>query len=227
MPSQHSDRTAGFTLLEVVFSMVLLTTLLGGIAAAFVSIQTTFDIGVSEAQLQLRSRGAIDRLSHLASRALTSDTTFALLPATSGANARGLTYRNFLAADAAGEPIYDDSLRVYLVGDADGQTPADGVVIARGPSLDAVWLACCGADGSLGTADDDHSVEFVAGTPAVELLVPEWLAPATGRMLEIAKEAGSDGRLLRITLRTNFLQADGTYLRATDLVLEERVALKW
>ena len=226
-PEPTFERTSGYTLLEMMFSMVLLTTLLGGIAAAFVTIQSSFDEEVSEAQLQFRSRSAMDRLSHVASRALTSDPTFALLPASNAPTARGLTFRNFLTVDAVGDPIYDDLLRVFLIGDSGGQTPASGVVVAHGPSLDAIGLACAGPDGLLGTADDDLAVEYAAGVPAVELLVPDWLAPQAGRMLEITEEAGANGRLLKITLRTNFLLPDGTFLRSTDLVLEERVALKW
>ena len=50
---------------------------------------------------------------------------------------------------------------------------------------------------------------------------------ADGSILSFTPVADSDGRLVTITLRTNLLLPDGRYLRTDDLVLEERVALKW
>ena len=98
---------------------------------------------------------------------------------------------------------------------------------ARGPDLASVEFWSAGQDGKLGTRDDDTSIEFRSGTPAVETLLTDSFAPANGEMLQFATLPGSNGRMLIITLRANVQRPDGTYLLSSDLVLRERVALRW
>ena len=215
----------GFTLLEVVVSTALLTILLGSVAQAVLSIQDQFDEELLEAQLQHTSRTAMDRLVRTASRALTNDATLEYLGA-AGGDAWGFRFRDFAGADAAGEPVYDDDLQVFLLGDNDNLAPCAGVVLGRAPSLADVVANGCGADGVLAT-DDDTNVAVIAGTPASQILVHSRFAPRDGSILSFTPVADSDGRLVTITLRTNLLLPDGRYLRTDDLVLEERVALKW
>lgn len=216
----------GFTLIEVVISTALLAILAGALTTSFWTIQEAIGEEQSEADLLFRSRTAMDRIVRLASQAVTSDTAYTLLDPTTGSDQWAMRYRDLLNV-TSGVANYDDVLVVHLLGPDGGVTPCSGIVVGRGPTLNAVYNAGSGADGWLGTLDDDVSASFDGVTPAVELLLPSDYAPQNGRMLTFVPDPASGGRIITVTLRSNFLQNDGTYVRTTDLVLTERVALRW
>ncbi len=222
----RARRRAGFTIIEIVMVVALLGLLAGGVTSSFWTVQTAFGEERSDSELTLRSRSAMDRLAQLVGSAVTSDAAFSLLPLGGGGNEWGLRFRE-LEDVVAAAAVYDDVLVVHLIGPNQSIHPAAGVVIGRAPDLDAVWDTGAGADGLLGTTDDDATTGFVAGVPAVEVLLPAEFAPQVGPMLTIVDTASASGRLITITLRTNFLQRNGTFLRSADFVLEERIALRF
>jgi len=232
------------SIVEVSFGATLLAFIVGGVTSSFWTVQAAFDEQVAEAELQLKTRSAMDRLVRLAGTALTTDEEFALPEqkqkpgqakkvnankklvtedATLNA-AASLEFREILAVEN-GEPVYDDELKYLLLG-PESSTPVEGVIVGRGPDADSVLDAASGADGILGT-QDDAAAEFVAGTPAVEILLPGDFAPRSGEMLEFSTVDGTDERLVTITLRVNTQRPDGSWLLDDDLVLQERVALRW
>ena len=235
---------AGFSIVEISIGVMLLTFIVGGVTSSFWTVQSAFDEQVAESELQLKSRTAMDRLVGLASTALTTDVEFTLpekkqkqgmatkvngnkklVEELAVVNASPtLEFREILGIDN-GEPVYDDVLKYILLG-PESDTPVAGVVIGRGPDAGAVSEAASGKDGVLGTRDDDFA-EFVAGTPAVEVLLPENYTPRSGEMLEFSTVDGTDERLVTITLRVNVQRPDGSWLLENDLVLQERVALRW
>ncbi len=222
----RSSRSRGFTLIEVVVAVGLLGLIAGGITTSFYTIQSAVDDEFTEADLLFRSRSAIDRLTRLCSTAVTTDARFALRDPTTGTDPWCLEFRE-LNSVTAGVANYDDKLVYHLFGPDGGATPCSGIVIGRGPDMTSIYDAAQGADGWLGTEDDNVTAAFVAGNPAVELLLPSVYAPQTGRMLTFVVDPASAGRMITITLRCNFRRTDGTYLRAADLVLSERVSLRW
>ena len=223
---EPTARQRGFTLIEVVIAVALLTILAGALTTSFWTIQEAVGEEQTEADLTFRSRAAMDRIVRLASQAVTSDTAYTLFNPSSGSDQWGMRFRDLLNV-TSGVANYDDVLVVHLLGPDGGATPCSGIVVGRGPDLNAIYGAACGADGWLGTQDDDVSASFDGVTPALELLLPSDYAPQNGRMLTFVPDAASGGRVVTITLRSNFLQNDGTYVRNADLVLTERVALRW
>jgi prepilin-type N-terminal cleavage/methylation domain-containing protein len=226
MNRTHPSRRDGFTLIEIVIACALLAVVVGGVTSSFWTVQAAFDEERAEAELLFRSRAAMDRLSRLTSNAVTRDAAFALLPIAAGATPWGLRFRE-IDSVVAGNAVYDDLLVVHLIGPNAGGAPCAGVIVGRGPDLGAIWVAGRGADSTLGTADDDVGAELGAGTPAVEILIPQEFAPQIGQMLEFSTAGSPSGRLVTITLRTNFQRPDGTWLLAQDHVFTERVALRW
>lgn len=216
----------GFTLVELSISAGLLVLLLGSITSSFWVVSAAFDEEVSEADLVFRARSGMDQLVRIASNTVTSDAAYELLPAGGGPDRWGLRHRELLEVKN-GIPDYEDFLVVHLIGPNTGAAPCEGVVVGLGPDLAAIHGAGAGPDGLLGTVDDDVTAEFVAGTPVVRLLIPSTFAPQSGEMLSITDTTSASGRLLTITLRTNLLRPDGTFLRTQDLVLTERVALRF
>ncbi len=236
---------AGFTALEVMFSTTLMIFIVGGVTSSFWTIERGFDEQLTESDLQLKSRTAMDRLVRLTSSALTTDTSFDMMDSTTRSGTKtefdtsynlvettttvdstaSLCFRE-LESVTNGVAVYDDTKKFYLLG-PDALTPTEGIVLGRGPDANTVSTFAAGPDGILGTKDDDTKVEFVLGTPAVETILSGDYKPQGGSMLEFTTEAGGDGRMVTITLRANVLRSDGTYLRTNDLVLEERVALRW
>jgi hypothetical protein len=239
-----TSRIAGMSIVEVSFGATLLAFIVGGVTSSFWTVQAAFDEQVVEADLELKSRAAMDRLVRLASTALTTDVEFSL-PEKKQKPGRAkvvnnnkkvveedvtvnsspsLEFREILGL-ANGEPVYDDELKYLLLG-PESVTPVQGVIIGRGPDPDSVTQAASGSDGILGTHDDEFA-EFVAGTPAVEVLLPGDFTPRDGEMLEFTTVDGTDERLVTITLRVNLQRPDGSWLLESDLVLQERVALRW
>lgn len=92
--------------------------------------------------------------------------------------------------------------------------------------MTAVHSIGAGADGYLGTRDDDATTPATGGIPAVELLIPDTFAPETGDMLRIDVSPAPVGRLLAFTIRLNARGADGKFLLPNDFVLSGRVALR-
>jgi prepilin-type N-terminal cleavage/methylation domain-containing protein len=218
-------RSGGFTFIEIAIAMALLGLVVAGVTSSFWKVQTAFAEEVTDAEMTFRARGAMDRIVRVTGNAVTSDDAFALLPF-SGPPEWGLRFRELISV-VNGVPIYDDVAVVHIIGPNGGVSPSDGLLIGHGPNLDAIFNAAAGVDGVLGTEDDDVTVEFAPGVPAVELLIPAEFAPEVGSMLTVSDTATTSGRLITITLRTNFLQPNGTYVRSTDFVLEERIALRW
>jgi hypothetical protein len=201
---------------------------------------------VAETDLQLKTRAAMDRLVQLTGTALTTDAEFGLVDTSTRTGtvkdfdssynlvtrtttldaAPALTFREVDSVDAQGKAVFDDQAAFFLLG-PDSTTPTRGIVIGRGPDADSVSQAAAGYDGILGTEDDKKSAELAAGTPAVEVVLAEDFAPQAGSMLEFTTEQGSDGRMVTITVRANVQRPDGSFLRDTDLVLQERVTLRW
>jgi hypothetical protein len=237
---------AGFTMVEVMFSAGVLMFVVGGVTSSFWTVGSAFGEQVAETELQLKTRSAMDRLVRLTGSVLTTDETFALVDSVTrtgtvtdfDANydlitrtatletAPMLTFRETIAVDNKGKPVFDDE-RTYFLISQDSETPTNGIVIGRGPDADSVSLAAAGKDGILGTKDDKINVKYADGTPALEIVLAGDFAPQTGSMLEFTTESGSDHRMITITLRANVQRRDGTFLRDTDLVLQERVALRW
>lgn len=244
-PAAGSPRSeAGFSIVEISIGVTLLAFIVGGVTSSFWTVQSAFGEQVAESELQLQARTAMDRLVGLSSTALTTDVEFALPEKRQRAgkamqvngnkklveedatvnSSPSLEFREILGLDG-GNPVYDDDLKFFLLGPA-SSTPVAGVIIGRGPDAGAVSDAAAGTDGVLGTRDDTFA-EFVAGTPAVEVLLSEDFTPRTGEMLEFTTVDGTDERLITITLRVNLQRPDGSWLLESDLVLQERVALRW
>lgn len=216
-------RERGLTILELTIVMSVATILITGALSTINDLQDSFIENQIISRMQLRSQHALDRLTNVVGQALTSDSQLATLDPSSGVDSSGLRFR-FLTNVVAGNPVYEDTLRVFVLGPSDAPAPCDGVIIGRGPSPEQIHTAAAGADGRLGTLDDDTSVSLGVDVPAVELLLPSTYAPSNGRMLTINQTPGS--RLVTLTLRLNARRPDGTFVLVDDLVLTERVALR-
>jgi prepilin-type N-terminal cleavage/methylation domain-containing protein len=220
-PSVSSRRTRGFTVLELVITLALLSIFLFGILATVTGLQSTFVENEVVADMHLRAERAMDRIVEMAGGALTNDPQFAPLKPTSGVDSHCLRFSFITSVDSVtATPVYSSNL-VYIYGPDTGANPSRGLIIGRGPSLDAIWSQARGADGFLGTTDDDTST-LVSGDPYVELLIPSNYAPQTGDMFQV----DVSGRLLTVTLRLNAVGRAGTFILPNDLVMTERVALR-
>lgn len=217
---------SGFTLIEIVIGCALLALVVGGVTSSFWTVQAAFDEERTEAELLFRSRAGMDRIHRMVSNAVSTDAAFSLLPVAAGGTAWGIRFRQ-IESVIAGVANYDDVRVVHIVGPNSGGVPCDGVIIGQGPDLNSIWVAGRGADATLGTMDDDVGAEIGAGTPAVELLIPAEYAPQNGPMLAFSTAGSASGRLITITLRTNFQRPDGSWLLTDDHELIERIALRW
>lgn len=250
-PVRVGDR--GYSLIEVVIVLSIFTLVIGGVTSSFWTVQASFDEQVVEADLQRTVRSAMDRITHLTKGALTSDTAYGPLDttvttasaklmtavkSTTGTESYELIEQDTTAVVAHsmrfrdvldivnGNPVYDDVGQYFFLAPG-GPVPCDGVVLGRGPDAGSVAQYAAGPDGRLGTTDDDTAVEFVNGIPAVEMLLPAEYAPRSGTPLTFTIDPQSEGRLIMVTMRVNARRPDGSFLHEQDLVLRERVALRW
>ena len=224
--SKPPETQAGLTLVELVASLGILSVVMGSILMAVIGTQDAFLENQLASQLNLRAQLSLDRIVDLASQALTTDADFSTLRPATGVNSHGLRFRLVQYIDAAtGNPSYDSVNRVYIHGPDSGAEPCRGLVVGRGPSWTAIHSSACGADGFLGTTDDNTNV-LSSGIPMVEILIPGSFAPQTGDMFTVNVSPAPIGRFLTFTLRLNARGQDGNYLFPADLVLTERVALR-
>ena len=225
----HSEERAeaGFTFLELMTTVAVLSVVLGSIFMATLSTQNVFLQSQTVSQLNLRAQHTMNRIVEMAGQALTSDAQFSPLKPSTGINSHCLRFRQLTAYDPnAGQAVYDDQARIYVYGPDNGADPSSGLVIGRGPSLSDIHAAASGADGFLGSPDDDTLASVVNGLPAIELLMPSTFAPQAGEMFVVNVSPAPFGRLLTFTLRLNARGPDGSFLFPNDLVLTERVALR-
>jgi type II secretory pathway pseudopilin PulG len=217
---------AGLTLVELVASFGILSVVLGSVLVAVMGTQDAFLENQIVSQLNLRAQLALDRIVELASQALTTDSVFSALSPSTGVSSHGLRFRLVQYIDTAtGNPVYDSTNLVYIYGPDSGADPCQGLVVGRGPSWAVIHSSTCGADGFVGTADDNTSV-LSGGNPMVEILMPSKFAPQTGDMFAVDVSPAPIGRFLTFTLRLNARGQEGNYLLPTDLVLTEKIALR-
>jgi type II secretory pathway pseudopilin PulG len=224
--SKPPESQAGLTLVELVASFGILSVVLGSILMAVMGTQDAFLENQLVSQLNLRAQLALDRIVDLASQALTADADFSTLSPSTGVNSHGLRFRLVQYIDTAtGNAVYDSTNRVYIYGPDSGANPCRGLVVGRGTSWTTIHSSVCGADGFVGTADDNTSI-LSSGIPMVQILIPNNFAPQSGDMFTVNVSPAPIGRFLTFTLRLNARGQDGNYLFPTDLVLTERVALR-
>lgn len=213
----------GLTLLEMMIVLGVATLLVTGVLSTINGLQNSFVENQVISRMTLRSQHALDRITSVLGQAVTTDSQLSPLDPTTGVASSGIRFR-FLVDFTAGSPVYEDNLRVFVLGPSEGAAPCAGIILGRGPSPEQIHAAGAGADGLLGTLDDDTSVSLGVDIPAVELLLPSTYAPREGRMLTIDMTPGT--RLITITMRINSVRPNGTFVLADDLVLTERIALK-
>jgi type II secretory pathway pseudopilin PulG len=223
---KNREREAGLTLIELVITMAVWSVFLIGTVTALAGAQRVFVDSQELSELHLRAQRALDRIASLASQAVTTDAQYTPLKTTSGIGSHCLRFRILDSVDGAGQPTYDDNLQVFIYGPDSGTEPSSGLIVGRGPDLATIHATGSGADGLLGTVDDDTTTVLSGTIPAVELLLPDTYAPQTGTMLTIDISPPPNGRLITFTLRLNKQRADGSYLIPNDLVLTERIALR-
>ncbi len=222
-----TDRQRGFSLIEVSVSLAVLGVFIGGAVSAMIWSQRAFVENQIASVLSMRAQRAMERIVRLGSQALTSDAGYSPLKATSGVNSHAVRFRLLASIDAVtGEATYDDNARVYIYGPDGGDNPNAGIIVGRGPSLDAIHAAASGPDGTLGTIDDNTQVSIAGGVPAVELLVPAEFRPRSGEMFTLSVTPAPTGRLLSVTLRLNAMGPDGDFVFDDDVVLTERISLR-
>ena len=226
-PQGDARGMEGFTLLEVMITVVVISIMLISILPAIRGSQDAFVQSQIFSQLNLRAQNALDRIVDLSGQGVTTDAEFSPLKPNTGINSHCLRFRLLTTIDTVtGEPVYDDNARVYLYGPDDGTDPCAGIIVGRGPNLGAIYNAAAGSDSLLGTLDDDTTVSVAAGLPAVELLLPKTFAPETGEMFTVNVNPAPIGRLLTFTLRLNAIDKNGNFLLPNDLVLSQTVALR-
>lgn len=224
-PFQRSE-SSGLTLVQLIIVIGALMVLTLATVTALVGSQNVFVQNQTMSRLQLRAQIAMDRIVALSSQAVTGDAEFSPLKPNTGVDSHALRFRLIDAIDPlTGTAIYDDDLKVYVYGPDDGDNPCAGLIIGRGPSLDAVHSIGAGADGLLGTGDD-ITASISDGIPAVELLIPSTFAPQIGEMLQIDMEPAPIGRFITFTLRLNARDANDNFVLANDVVLTTNVALR-
>jgi type II secretory pathway pseudopilin PulG len=223
--TQRSRGTrAGATLIELIVVVVLVVILILGASATALAMEKSFSDEQVLSVLQLRCQNAMERIVEMASQAVTKDDMF-LADVQAGTTAFSLLTFRLIDYIYNGSPVYDDTLKVFIYGDAGGTYPCKGLIIGRGPDLASVYTSGKGNDGALGTIDDNLTVSFGQGLPAVELLISDKYAPRTGRMFVVEPDLGN-GLLLKFTLRLNVLGEDGQFVLANDVVLTQTVALR-
>ena len=203
--------------------LVLLVILLVGTVSAITGVQKSFLQNQILSQLTLRSQYAMERIVALAGQAVTIDPMFAPFKPNTGSDSHGLEFR-LIQGVAGGVPIYDDALRVFIYGADSGTEPNQGLIIGRGDTLANIHTLVAGADGVLGTFDDDTRASLGGGIPACEALIPGNFAPQTGEMFTV--NISGSGRLLAFMIRVNARDSDGNFLLPNDLVFRERVSLR-
>lgn len=225
MSSKGRQRERGLSLLEVMFTSTLLSIFMVGIISAVSTLQLSFADNQTHSALQLRAQNTLDRLTAMTREALTGDLEFGGLKDAGGGNFHGLGFRIVTSFQAGtGAPIYNDDHKVFILGPSEGTTPCRGLIIGRGPTLTSVFNNAAGADGLLGTYDDDRTP--ISGTlPATEFLIPPGFAPRTGDMFTVSFPDASTQRLIQYTLRLNAISGNGGFLFENDLVLTRTISL--
>ena len=224
LPSDR--RESGFTLTEAVATCAVLITLLGSILVAMTGTQRAFVDNQILSHVQLRAEHAMSRMVALAGQALTSDASFGTLKPATGVSAHCLRFRQVLSIDTTtGTVIYDNVAPVYIYGPDSGASPSSGLIVGRGATLSDIHNTGAGADGQLGTADDDTNA-LINLQPVVELLIPSTFAPRVGTMFTVDVSPAPIGRLVTLTLRVNARDQAGSFLLPTDIVITESVALR-
>ena len=72
---------------------------------------------------------------------MTTDAQFSPLKPNTGVDSHCLRFRLLLNIDATtGQPVYDDTGRIYLYGPDDGTDPCAGIIVGRSPNLGAIHL---------------------------------------------------------------------------------------
>ncbi|MBN1443151.1 MAG: prepilin-type N-terminal cleavage/methylation domain-containing protein [Planctomycetes bacterium] len=217
---------AGFTLLEFVLAISVLSILAAGTVSVLSGVQEAFIENQILCQLRLRAQNAMERITALASLAVTDDPEFSPLKDSSGVASHALRFQLLTGVDASGLPIYDTALKVYIHGPDNSTEPCAGIIIGRGPTLTDVYNTGKGLDNVLGTIDDNTSSGFTAGVPAVELLITSQFAPQSGAMFTVDVSPAPIGRLLTFTIRLNARDREGNVVLPQDFVMSERVALR-
>ncbi len=221
---ERSRRQRGFSILEAALTLTMIVIFLSSILSTTVGLQNAFLQSQSVSDLNLRAQRALDRIVTLASQATTDDAQFGpLYPTGAPDDFYCLRFRLVTSIDpVTGEPVYDDNLVVYVLGDEDtGLTPCAGLIVGRGPDMATIYQNGRGSDNLLGTVDDEVNT-LTNGVPVVELLVPPTFAPQTGDLFNVSV----DGRLVTFTLRMNARDGRGNFILPNDLVLSERLALR-
>ena len=218
-------REAGHTYQELLVSIAVLLVVLVTIGSVTLQMQRSFAAEQLFSQLVISGEHSMERIVATASQAVTTDTEFSPIRPNTGTNSHGFQFR-LLESLVGGNPVYDDTLRVYIYGPDPGSDPCSGIIIGRGPDLASVHAAGSGPDNLLGTADDDTTASIASGVPAVELLMHSRFAPRAGEMFTVNVDPAPLGRFLTFTMRLNATGDDGNFLLESDLVLTERVALR-
>ena len=219
-----SDRRAGFTMIECVVALGLVSVVLGGLVYAVQGSQRAYLENELASRVAQKGEHAMDRIVRMASQALSVDSEFSpLFPAT-GINSHCLRFR-VIDSIVGGNPVYDDDLKVFIWGADAGPPACQGLIIGRGPDVDEVHDTGAGGDDILGTVDDDTQTALFDGVPADELLLTNDMAPSSGTMLTINVSPAPVGKLLTFTLRLNARRRGGGFVFNNDVVITERVAL--
>lgn len=217
----------GATLTEVAIGLGILLVVLSSIFMATMGAQGAFLENEVISRIHLRAQIALERIIEVVGQASTLDADFTPLRPTSGLSSHCLRFRLVeYYDDYLGEPIFNSSAKVYIYGPDAGSEPNAGLIIGRGGTLGEIYGNGKGADGLLGTTDDDLKIKTSSGQPIVELLIPSTFAPQTGTMFTVDVSPAPIGRLLTFTLRLNFRNPDGQFVLPNDLVLTERLALR-
>lgn len=242
-------RARGLTLIEVIVAV----SIFAAFAVAMLMVEASSNEAVVTttrlADLRLRARRAMERLTAVTGQAMTNTLSSsspqlligdpsALGP--TGTTQQRLQFREVADTNSDGIPTVDEGRNIFILGPVSSGDPdnevCQGVVILRSSTAGGSITECDvakGADGVFGSVDDATSAMGVDRKPLCELLVPNIYAPRVGPMLTISLA----GRVVTYTLRMNLRkrvvrsaeQTDATqaaaYELATDLVLTARVAL--
>lgn len=218
--------SSGFTLLEFVLALSVLSILLAGTISVLSGVQDAFIENQILSQLRLRAQNAMERITSLTSQAITEDPQFSPLKDTTGVGSHALRFQMMNGVDSSGLPVYDTNLVVYIHGPDNSTEPCAGIIIGRGPSLSDIYNTGKGTDNVLGTLDDDTTSGFATGIPAVELLISSQYAPQTGEMFTVDVSPAPIGRLITFTIRLNAQDREGNFVLDQDFSMSERVALR-
>ena len=163
MSKQVRDpRASGFTLLEVIVVMGIFSVFMAGAITMVNQTMRSFTQSQIVANLAARSQHAIERLTNVIGQAVSGDPLYSPMKPDTGVDSKVLRFR-LIQTITAGVPVYDDNLRIYVMGVDSGSYPCAGVVIGRGPSMSGIHSAAAGTDGVLGTEDDDVALARLQG----------------------------------------------------------------